>query len=301
MSTFVYNAAVPDLPWATSEEEDERLRKIRRAVAIFFLAFAIAMPFLPSPEIDRDKEKEIPPALAKLILERKKQPKPVIVKKKVAKKKAATKKKPKPKPKKTLERARKKALSSGLLAFSSDLAALRNDSLTKKLNANTNLSRSKGKKSSRRSIITARADSTSSGINTSNLSRETGGGSLAGRSTTQVNSSIEEGGGGSLRSGRSGRASRPIEEIRLVFDQNKSAIYSLYNRALRKDPTLQGKIVLELTITPSGQVTSVRIISSELASKTLTRKLAARIKLFRFSKKDVDTVKVTYPIDFFPS
>jgi protein TonB len=300
MSTFVYNSSVPDLPWATSEEEDQRLRKIRRTVGLFFLICAVAIPFLPAPEIDKDKAKEIPPALAKLILERKKQPKPVIAKKKTAKKKVAKKKKPKAKPKKDLAKIRKKAQSSGLLAFSKDLASLRDDSLTKKLNR-TNLSTSKGVKSSRRSVITARADSTSSGIDTSKLSRETGGGSLAGRTTTQVDSSIEVGGGGSLRSGRSGRASRPIEEIRLVFDQNKSAIYSLYNRALRKDPTLQGKIVLELTITPSGQVTAVRIVSSEIASKSLTRKLAARIKLFRFSKKDVDTVKVTYPIDFFPS
>lgn len=300
MSTFVYNSAIPELPWASSEEEDARFRKIKRGVGFFFLIFAIAMPFLPAPELDKDKAREIPPQLAKLILERKKQPKPVIAKKKVAKKKLVKKAKPKAKPKKNLAKIRKKAQSSGLLAFSNDLASLRDDSLTKKL-SRTNLTTSKGKKASRRSIITARADSASGGINTSNLSRDTGGGSLADRSTTQVSSSIQSGGGGSLRSGRSGRASRPIEEIRLVFDQNKSAIYSMYNRALRKDPTLQGKIVLELTITPSGQVTSVRVISSEITSKSLTRKLAARIKLFRFSKKDVDTVKVTYPIDFFPS
>ena len=191
-------------------------------------------------------------------------------------------------------------LFRSLLAFSQDLASLRDDSLTKNL-TNSNLNRSKGKKRTQRSIITARADSVSGGINTSNLSRDTGGGSLAGRTTTQVESTIVASGGGTTQRGHSGRASRPVEEIRLVFDQNKSAIYSIYNRELRKDPTLQGKVVLELTILPSGQVTSVRILSSELDSKTLTRKLAARIKLFRFSKKDVDTVRVTYPIDFFPS
>jgi len=299
VSTFVYNSGIPDLPWSSSEEEDQRLRKIRRIVTLIFLIFAIIIPFLKAPKVDRDRSKDIPPALAKLILERKKQPKPVIAKKKVAKKKVEVKK-PKPKPKHDIAKARKKAQSSGLLAFSNDLASLRDDSITKKLN-NTSLSTSKARKSSQRSIITARADSASGGINTSNLSRETGGGSLAGRSTTQVESTIETGGGGSLRSGRSGRASRPIEEIRLVFDQNKSAIYTMYNRALRKDPTLQGKLVIELTITPEGQVTNVRVISSELASKPLVRKLVARIKLFRFSKKDVDTVKVTYPIDFFPS
>ena len=34
----------------------------------------------------------------------------------------------------------------------------------------------------------------------------------------------------------------------MVFDRNKGAIYSLYTRALRDKPELQGKMVLELTI-----------------------------------------------------
>ena len=38
-----------------------------------------------------------------------------------------------------------------------------------------------------------------------------------------------------------------------MFDQNKGAIFALYNRALRRDSSLQGKIVLELTISPIGR------------------------------------------------
>ena len=87
----------------------------------------------------------------------------------------------------------------------------------------------------------------------------------------------------------------------MVFDRNKGAIYALYNRALRKDPTLQGKLVLRLTIAPDGAVTACEVISSELGDSDLERKLIARVKLFKFTAKDVEAVTTTKPIDFFPA
>ncbi|HKQ30016.1 MAG TPA: AgmX/PglI C-terminal domain-containing protein, partial [Burkholderiales bacterium] len=109
------------------------------------------------------------------------------------------------------------------------------------------------------------------------------------------------GAGGTLHKGGSGRASRSIEEIKLVFDRNKGAIYTIYNRALREDPTLQGKVVLKLTITAGGQVADCQIVSSDLKSPELERKLLARIKQFDFGAKTVETMVITYPIDFLPS
>ena len=96
--------------------------------------------------------------------------------------------------------------------------------------------------------------------------------------------------------------SRTDEEIQIVFDKYKAALYRIYNRELRKNPTLQGKVVLEITIAASGQVTDCKIVSSELNNPELERKLIARVKSFRFkSRPDVDTVVVKYPIDFLPT
>ena len=85
------------------------------------------------------------------------------------------------------------------------------------------------------------------------------------------------------------RPSRSIEEIKLVFERNKGAIYAIYNRALREDPSLQGKVVVELKIAPSGEVVDVphRCRASCKASE-LERKLLARIRQFDFGAKDVD-------------
>ena len=45
----------------------------------------------------------------------------------------------------------------------------------------------------------------------------------------------------------------------------------------------------------------LRIVSSELKSTELERKLLARIKQFDFGAKDVDAITVTWPVDFLPS
>ena len=63
----------------------------------------------------------------------------------------------------------------------------------------------------------------------------------------------------------------------------------------------QGKVVLKLTITAGGQVADCQIVSSELKSPELERKLLARIKQFDFGSKSVETMVITYPIDFLPS
>jgi TonB family protein len=99
----------------------------------------------------------------------------------------------------------------------------------------------------------------------------------------------------------SSKPSRTYEEVSLVFDKNKGAIYSLYSRALRRDPTLQGKVVLELLIEPSGRVSECKIVESELNNARLERKLVARVKLLNFGARDVEPLRVTYPIDFLPS
>ena len=96
-------------------------------------------------------------------------------------------------------------------------------------------------------------------------------------------------------------AKRTTDEIERIFQQQKGAIFNLYHRALRKNPSLSGKVVVELTIAPGGEVTAVKIISSELGDKKLERKLELKIKMFKFSKANVAAITVTYPIDFLPS
>jgi TonB family protein len=306
MSAYYHSA---DLPWTISEQEQERFHRLLQRILMFFLFFGIVLPFLPVPRMERDVLEEVPPRLAKLILERQ-EVKPVAPVEKApepepqAVQARPMPRKPEPKPvTKTTESARKKAEHSGLLAFKDDLADLRDDPVTAGLHKPAKLTAGAASsvKVSQRSLVTSNLAGGSGGINTARLSRDTGGGGLAGRSTTQVSSPVGGGGGGNVRRGGGGQAARSIEEIKLIFDKNKAAIYTLYNRALREDPTLQGKVILKLTIAPSGKVTSCEVVSSELRVPDLERKLVARVRLFDFGEKNVGVMVVTYPIDFLPS
>jgi len=302
----------PYLPWSILDEERRPLRTILKWVFVATLLFSVIVPFAPVPEMDREKAETVPPRLAKLVLERKqaKAPSPIETPVPAPQKKKA-KKAPEPKKKKTPERAvqdvqtaRKKVARAGLLAFKDELAALRDASVVAGLKKDKRLKQGTGEKTTRpqRSVIVANASKASGGINTSALSRDTGGATLAGRASTKVNSPVSRAQQArASRSRNKRKASRTIEEIQLVFDRNKAAIYTIYNRALRKDPTLEGKVVLKITIEPSGKVTALEIISSELGEPKLERKLVARIMLFDFGEKNVETMVVTYPIDFLPS
>ena len=85
------------------------------------------------------------------------------------------------------------------------------------------------------------------------------------------------------------------------MEKNKAAIYAIYNRALRDDPGLTGKVVIQLKIAPSGEVMDCQVASSELHAAEFERKLLARIRQFDFGAKDVAVMELTYPLDFLPS
>jgi protein TonB len=312
------------LPWERLEDEDARLKKVVVIVLAVSIVLSAIIPFIPVPKEDRDKVEQLPPRLAQLMLEKQKpkpKPKPKVEKKKEEKKKEKKKeekKKEKPKEKKKVEKkpepkpqvdrvaeARKKAASSGLLAFSDELADLREAPVTPKLGKTKPLSKgAKAAKKVTRNILTS-GTAGSGGIDTTHLSSGVGRSDLEGRQTTQVESPVEMVAKAAPAkvdaSEGSAKPSRTYEQVSLVFDKNKGAIYSLYSRALRRDPTLQGKVVLELLIEPSGRVSECKIIESELNNPRLERKLIARVKLLNFGARDVEPLRVTYPIDFLPS
>jgi len=313
------------MPWELSAETDARFQRIVRLCLGVFLLFGVVMPYLPLPEFMTKTVEESAPRLATLIFEVKQRaPVPVEVPKpktpepeeqvkaqKPAMKKPVppkvvktTPKKVKPTPVKPKISARKQAEQAGLLAMKDALADMRQNTVTSTLKKTSNLSHAGGKaRSTDRAVLTSGTTRSSGGIQTASLSRNTGGGQLAGRATTQVHSpSGNAPGGGTAGNSRGERsAGRSIEEIQMVFDRNKGAIFSVYNRALRKDPSLQGKVVLELTIAPSGKVTRCVLVSSELQDAVLGKKISQRVKLFNFEAKDVSEVTITYPIEFLPA
>jgi periplasmic protein TonB len=311
MATLTVPYRSYELPWTPSPEERERLRRILIICFAFVALLSILLPLLPLPEKTQQEIETVPPRLAKLVLERKAPPPPPPPpppKVEQAPKPLDTKPVPQTKPQaKPVEDARRKASQAGLLPFQEQLAALRDNSVLDKAATTKNLSGKVGETtSSERSLITSKVGQNSGGINTAALSRGygSGAGSLTGHTTTQVSSSTlaaQQADDGVRRGSGSTKAARSREEIELVFDRNKGAIYALYSRALRDKPELKGKVVLELTIASSGEITQCRVVSSELNDPDLERKLVARVKSFRFEAREVESITTTKPIDFFPA
>jgi TonB family protein len=93
---------------------------------------------------------------------------------------------------------------------------------------------------------------------------------------------------------------RAMTDIRAVFDRQKSVLFSMYRRALRTDPGLSGEVVLEIVIEPSGQVSDIRVVSSELNNEDLEQKIRTRVSLFNFGAADVKQRTLRFPVDFLP-
>jgi periplasmic protein TonB len=308
VTTLAANYRIFDLPWTPDEGEQERLKKTARTLLLIFAAIGILIPLIPMSE--RPPPPPLPDEVVKLILEPPPPPPPKPEVKKPEPPKPEAKPEPKPvTPPKPVDRqaeARKKAENTGLLAMKDQLEDLREALEPTQMSSAPMIGRVEGESRAERALVTARTGVGSGGINTGKLSSGfgSGPGNLKGHAAgTAVPSFADKIGDDrtASRTGSGGRASRSREEIEIVFDRNKSAIYALYSRALREQPELQGKVVVQLTIAPSGEVTDCRVVSTELNDAELERKLVARIRMFRFEAREVEAMTTTKPIEFFPA
>jgi len=300
-----------DLPWTPSAADERRLRRVMGAVLGVFIAFGIVIPLLPDPP--RPAPPPAPVRVAEFLLARPlplpppPPPEPVLTK-------------PHPVSTQVVERPvvvpqrvpppearpdpRAKAASSGLLALSRELDEIRDLDVPQQTEARAVDVAAGEKASVDRALLTARSGEGSGGVTVGAASRGFGAAAtrLQGNSTTRVSApAAAPARAEPQRSGSTSQGSRSREEVELVFDRNKAAIHALYARALRDRPALQGKVVLEITIAPSGEVTECRVVSSELGDADLERKLVARVRMFRFEPRDVATLKTVKPIEFFPA
>jgi hypothetical protein len=296
------------MPWNRDNEDHKKFRKILLIVLFFSVLLGVLIPMWDIPIPDRIEVVEVPERLAKLMVAKKPPPPPPPKQEKIEQKepeKEKVKKDKKPVPEKA-KKARKKAERAGLMAFKDDFADLIDDTPVAKLGAKAKISGngSKARKTTR-SLVTSSIGGGSAGINTASLSRNVGGSgdSIGGVEFSHVQSSIGTDFGGEESPLSAGPGpSRTDEEIQIVFDRYKAALYRIYNRELRKNPTLQGKMVLRITIKPDGSVSASMVDSSDMDSPDLDKKIAARVKKFNFGEKDgVPTITILYPIDFLPA
>jgi TonB family protein len=291
-----------ELPWDADPEADLRARRFVWSGLVALLVFGIVIQFVPHPRVE--VAEPIPERLARLMVQEKpKPPPPPPPPQQVEQEKPREQPKPVPQEQR-VEQARKSA-EKRLSSVSKALDNIQSQFATLTPADTKNLSAGKADAEARsdRSLIASKAGTGSAGVTAADSSRGFGGGAgaLGTHNTGAVNSTvaaISPGGkpGGAVDSkGRRGQ-----EGFEEEFDRNKGALYALYTRALRERPELQGKLVLEVTVAPSGEVTACRVVSSELNDPELERKIVARVRLIRFPAGNFAATTFTKPIEFFP-
>jgi hypothetical protein len=302
------------MPWTRGGEDDQRFRKSLTASLLVGLLLGLLLPMIDLPLPERWEVIDVPDRLTRLIQQRPLPPPP-----RIQEEIRPEEQEPQPPEEAPLlaeegtpqpandQPPKKSAASKGILAFREKFSALAEHDSVSQLGAQARISRSGESASGRpqRSLVTTNVPGSSGGINLAALSRDVGGGRgqhLEGVEVARATSSIG-GTGGTDRPLSSGPGSaRTDEEIQIVFDRHKAALYRLYNRELRRDPTLQGQMVLRLTIEPDGRVSFCELKSTDMKAPQLSAQVVERVTTFDFGAKEgVPALTIVYPIDFLPA
>jgi outer membrane biosynthesis protein TonB len=308
------------MPWSRTED-DRRLRKSLGANVLMALLLGVLIPLIDLPIPDFELIPELPDRFANLIERELPPPPPAPIVEEAppeevepvvaeAEPEVAPEVPEEPAPTVADEPAPEREVrSAGILAFSESFANLSENRPAAQLGAQARINDAGEAAVGRteRAMVTSQAPGSSGGINLASLSRDVGGAGGAGDQIdgvqiTRVASSIGVSGSGDRPLAAGAAAGRTDEEIQIVFDRYKSALYRLYNRELRNDPTLRGQVVLHMTIEPDGSVSFLEIRSSDLGSPVLEQQIAERVRSFDFGAKEAITaVTILYPIDFLPA
>ena len=298
------------LPWSRDQAESRRFTGIVLLVTALFLPPALLIPIQDVPEIERSEAETIPPRLARLVEkpqpmvtpepvkpeaepepepkpevqpEKPEQPEPEVAEVEPAPEpevKPQVASEPKPKPTQTIEQAR-----------SPEPAPAR------KFSVNTEASAPDRARENEESTEVLAG---SGGVEDTVAPETTV--AVAEHEVKTVAAPVEETRQVAAKPAETAPSAgeRAMSNIRKVFDAQKTALYSMYRRELRQDPTLEGKVLLELVIEPDGSVSACEVVSSELGHATLEQRIAMRVRLFNFGADNVEPRKVRFPIDFLP-
>ncbi len=305
----------PIVAWARGEEDDTRYRKALRNVLLACFALAVVLPMIPLPVPEPDEPIEVPERVITMMMETRPTPPPRVEPvpppppPKVAEQKPVEKPVPQRSVQPQAEPEPAPAVPQGILAFREKLEAVKDVPVLAELGSQARINDANESSVSRaeRAMLTTNAPGSSGGIHLAALSRNFGPaggavrGAIQGTALTRASSNISTIGPGDRPRSDGAMLSRTDEEIQIVFDRYKASLYRLYNRELRQDPTLQGQMILRLTIEPDGSVSFCVLHATDMNAPELATQVVERVRTFDFGAKEVPAITIVYPIDFLPA
>lgn len=89
--------------------------------------------------------------------------------------------------------------------------------------------------------------------------------------------------------------------IARVVRSRMRMVQDCYERELKRNPELAGKIEVEFTIGTSGRITDAWVITNTMGSETVGSCIVGRLRRWRFPRPDGGSVTVSFPFIFTPS
>lgn len=301
--------AVPALPYSGNAEETRRFNRFLFATLFPALLAGAVVPHLPRPEIPAEIVEIYPPRLVKLRFEPEPEPPPVVEPAPAPTPVVAPEPAPQPAPAATsaarrhLARAPEKKPVDRSAQIRKSLEKLRENPAILSSLSNRPLKQVVSADQPKEERLSADLQQGAAEVGRPAPRREKSEVELSGHSSTRVSTPSPGTGQGTSTRGKpggGGGSGRSSQEIQSVFDRNKAAINNIYERALRNNPHLAGKIVLRITIQPDGSVSACQLHSSSLADDDVVQRVMRRVRLFNFGNKQVPAVTIDYPIEFFP-
>ncbi|XOZ33429.1 AgmX/PglI C-terminal domain-containing protein [Halomonadaceae bacterium KBTZ08] len=292
----------PALPWRSTRREDRLLGVILAVLLVFFVPLALVIPGLDLPERSPQQPEEPQPQVARM-LEEPEEPEPEPEPEPDPEPEPETSE-PDPaptpaEPEETVEQAREVAEESGLVGMKDELAQLRELAPEPETEIRESVPGSEGETGE----VPSGPDKQRIMAGSGGPDEPTGGGVEDGgmqRRETRDVASAGASGEAESRPADTEPSERPMANIRKTFQRNRSALFSIYNRARRQNPLLEGEVVLALVIAPDGSVVDVTVADSTLGDEGVARKIADRVTLFDFGAMDVPERSVRFPVDLAP-
>lgn len=311
------NSQAISLEFLTNNSQDKKFYNILLALIALYFVVAVVVPSIERIEVPREIKEQVPAQLTRIVIEKKQLPSPEPITPKPPEEKVVEPPEPKkvlkPKPKKVAvekpvnkrQAAKQKAQSSGLAAMKDELLAMR-EVLEIKPNASKQLQKNDVKQTQvKRKLLAAKVNQQSSALANAKVSQTVASDELSALNTQTIRLSDEEvlaSGEGEEQYADSQSLDNVRSEMKLrqTLEASKARLYALYNRALRKDPLLKGKVVFNIEIQPSGAISQVVIESSELENAKLERQLLVILRSIDFGAEDVLLMATVWAIEFLP-
>jgi hypothetical protein len=101
-----------------------------------------------------------------------------------------------------------------------------------------------------------------------------------------------------IRGSEIARVQRSSESVMGIINSQQARMMYVYNKHLRTDPDMRGKLNIDLTIEADGSVSQIAIVESNIDNSEFVRELLSLLRRLHFEKITEGAVTVNLPLVF---